>query len=175
MSVISRGLNNGSTRDDDGCQAVNSATPSTQALCLEAFVRRYPPDVVPGLWNDKLDQLVESGQLVAAYDVLEDLSKRDDGIHAWAKDREQMFVDIDQYETQLKQIMAQFPRLVDTRTGKSGSDPMVIALAYARTLTVVSEESVGSERSPRIPFVCRRLNVRHINLLTLIREQAWTF
>lgn len=68
----------------------------TSAL-LEGFVRRYPPDVVPSLWNEKFDRLIESGHLVAACDVLEDLGKRDDDIYAWAKEREQMFVDIDKF------------------------------------------------------------------------------
>lgn len=146
----------------------------TSAL-LEAYVRRYPPDVVPGLWNDKFDQLIEAGSLVAAYDVLEDLSKRDDGIYKWAKEREQMFVDLDQFQPELKQIMADYPRLVDTKTGKSGSDPMVIALAHAQDLTVVSQEGVGSKTSPKIPYVCNDLDIRHIDVLALIREQKWKF
>ena len=145
----------------------------TSAL-LGGFVRHYPPDVWPSLWETKLVELVETGQLTAAYEVLEDLRKRDDDMYAWAKKHESMFIDLDQYEPQLRQIMAEFPRLVDTRTGKSGSDPMVIALAYAKGLTVVSEEGVGSERSPRIPYVCNRLVIRHLNLLDFIREQRWT-
>lgn len=146
----------------------------TSAL-LEAYVRRYPPDVVPGLWNDKFDQLIDAGSLVAAYDVLEELSKRDDGIYAWAKEREKMFIELDQYEPELKQIMADYPRLVDTKTGKSGGDPMVIALAHAQDLTVVSQEGVGSKKSPKIPYVCNDLDIRHIDVLGLIREQKWTF
>jgi len=146
----------------------------TSAL-LEAYVRRYPPDVIPGLWDDKFDQLIEAGLLVAAYDVLEDLSKRDDGIYQWAKQREQMFIDLDQYEPQLKQIMAEYPRLVDTKTGKSGSDPMVIALAHAQDLTVVSQEGIGSKNSPKIPYVCNELDIRHVDVLALIREQKWKF
>ena len=146
----------------------------TSAL-LEAYARRYPPDVVPRLWDEKFDVLIDEGILVAAFDVLEDLAKRDDGIHAWAKEREKMFVDLDQYEPELKQIMAKHPRLVDTRTGKSGSDPMVIALALSRDLTVVSQEGIGSQNRPRIPYVCNDLDIRHIDLLALIREQKWTF
>ena len=146
----------------------------TSAL-LEGFVRRYPPDVVPGLWDEKLVQLIQSARLVAAYDVLEDLGKRDDDIYAWAKAHDEMFVDIDQYEAELTQIMAEYPRLVDTKKGKSGSDPMVIALAASQGLTVVSEEIGGSQKSPKIQYVCNQMDLRHINLLTLIREQGWTF
>lgn len=146
----------------------------TSAL-LEGYVRRYPPDVVPRLWDEKLDQLIDAGRLIAAFDVLEELGKRDDEVHAWAKARERMFIEIDQYEIKLKRIMREYPRLVDTKKGKSGSDPMVIALAWTQGLTVVSEEKGGSEKSPRIPWVCNQLKLRHINLLELIREQNWQF
>lgn len=146
----------------------------TSAL-LDGYVRHYPPDIVPGLWNDKFDQLIESGHLFAAYDVLEDLEKKDDGAYKWAKKREKMFLEIHEYESELKTVMTEYPRLVDTRTGKSGSDPMVVALAMSKNLTVVSGEGVGSAKSPRIPFVCDQMDIRHINLLTLIRDQSWTF
>lgn len=85
-----------------------------------------------------------------------------------------MFIDLDQYEPELKKVMADYPRLVDTKTGKSGSDPMVIALASARRLTVISEEGMGGANNPKIPYVCSQLGVRHINLLAFIREQQWT-
>ncbi len=145
----------------------------TSAL-LEAFVRRYPPDIWPALWVEKLDNLIDTDRLFAAYEVLEDLSKRDDDIFTWAKKRKAMFIDLDQYEPQLIRIMEDYPRLVDAKTGRSGSDPMVIALASARTLTVVSEEGMGGASSPKIPYVCNQLGIRHINLLAFIREQRWT-
>lgn len=145
----------------------------TSAL-LEAYVRRYPPDVWPSLWDNKFDELINAGRFIAAFEVLEDLRRRDDDILAWAKERIGMFKDLDHYEPQLKEIMANYPRLVNTRTGKSGSDPMVIALALARGLTVVSEEGMGSENNPKIPYVCNQLEIRHINLLDFIREQQWT-
>ncbi len=144
----------------------------TSAL-LEAFVRRYPPDIWPALWDEKLDELIDTGRLVAAYEVLEDLSKRDDDIHEWAKIRTKMFIDLDQYEPQLIKVMSDYPRLVDTKTGKSGSDPMVIALASAQRLTVVSEEGMGSANSPKIPYVCNQIGIRHVNFLAFIREQQW--
>jgi hypothetical protein len=73
--------------------------------------------------------------------------------------------------------MNDFPRLVDTRRGKSGADPMVIALAASREpkLTVVTEEGHGSAKSPKIPFVCASLGIRCINMLRLIRDQGWAF
>ncbi len=71
--------------------------------------------------------------------------------------------------------MKKYPRLVDTKKNKSGSDPMVIALAMAQGLTVVSEENGGSAKSPAMQCVCNELDIRYINFLTLVREQKWVF
>ena len=40
---------------------------------VHAYQRSYPPDVLPALWDEKLDELIEAGQLVSPYDVLEEL------------------------------------------------------------------------------------------------------
>ncbi len=88
-----------------------------------------------------------------------------------------MFVEIDNYQDELAGIMVDFPRLVDTKKGKSGADPMVIALAMSRNprLTVVTEEGFGSAMSPKIPFVCSERDLRCINVLQLLRDQRWKF
>ncbi len=88
-----------------------------------------------------------------------------------------MFREIDAYEAQIKYVMGKYPRLVDTVKGKSGADPMVIALALSRNpgLTVITEENGGSVAKPKIPFVCNEENLRNINVLQLIRDQKWTF
>ena len=88
-----------------------------------------------------------------------------------------MFIEIDQFEDELSKIMAEYPRLVDTKKGKSGADPMVIALALSKKskLTVITEEGFGSPKSPRIPFVCSERDLRCINVLQLLRDQSWIF
>ena len=88
-----------------------------------------------------------------------------------------MFIEIDDYQDELASIMDEFPRLVDTKKGKSGADPMVIALAMSKIqrCTVVTEEGFGSEKSPKIPFVCAQRDLRCINILQLFRDQAWKF
>ena len=148
----------------------------TSAL-VHAYQRSYPPDILPDLWDKRLDELIESGQLFAAYDVLEELERKHDDLFAWAKDRPALFVELDQYEAELSSIMAEFPRLVDTKKGKSGADPMVISLALSHNprLVVVTEEAFGSERSPRIPDVCGKRDLRCINMLQFIRDQEWKF
>ncbi len=144
---------------------------------VHAYQRSYPPDIFPGLWEERLDELIGTGQLVSPFDVLEELERKHDELYDWAKARPDMFFEIDHYEGELTRIMADYPRLVDTKKGKSGADPMVIALALSKnpTYTVITEEGFGSEKSPRIPYVCDQYNLRHINVLQLLRDQRWTF
>ncbi len=144
---------------------------------VHAYQRSYPPDVLPSLWNKRFDELIDAGQLIAPFDVLEELKQKHDDLYEWAKLRLDMFLEIDGYQDELAGIMRDFPRLVDTRKGKSGADPMVIALALSKnpSLTVITEESFGSEKSPRIPFVCAQRDLRPINILRLFRDQAWKF
>jgi hypothetical protein len=144
---------------------------------IHAYQRSYPPDILPALWEEKFDLLIAHSRLISPVDVLEELRQKHDALYEWASVRESMFFDLDHFENQLKDVMASFPRLVDTKKGKSGADPMVISLALSRTppWTVVTEESFGTETSPRIPFVCDQRKLRCINMLQLLRDQHWSF
>jgi len=144
---------------------------------VHAYQRSYPPDILPLLWDEKLDSLIVTGQLVSPFDVLEELKQKHDKLYEWAKARHEMFIEIDDYQDELSEIMADFPRLVDTKKGKSGADPMLIALAQSRNpgYAVITEESFGSEKSPRIPDVCQDRGIRCVNVLQLLRDQSWTF
>lgn len=142
---------------------------------LEAYTRAYVPKVFPTLWHNNFEGLVQSKRLLAPVDVLEDLSVRDDDAHEWAKERKSMFIEIFEYESELRKIMRDYPRLVDSRTGRSGSDPMVIALAFARGYTVVSHENRRNLKSPKIPDVCDDLGITHIKLIDLFEQEGWRF
>ena len=144
---------------------------------VHAYQRSYPPDILPDLWDKRFDELIGTGRLVSPFDVLEELKQKHDDLYEWAKARSEMFIEIDGYQDELGDIMLQFPRLVDTKKGKSGADPMVIALAISKNPrpTIVTEEGFGSGKSPRIPFVCAQADLRCINVLQLLRDQAWKF
>ncbi len=148
----------------------------TSAL-IHGWVRAYPPRTFPRVWQ-RLDELVTSGLLKASIEVLNELEKQDDDLHAWCKERPAMFVDVDDaIQGAMQHIMGTYPKLVDTSKGKSGADPFVIALAMTRNplLTIVTEEHGGSAGKPKIPFVCRQERLRSISLLELIEEQNWRF
>lgn len=145
---------------------------------LHAANRAYPPRRFPRLWRE-IEALVDEGRLIISIEVYRELERKDDEVFAWCKERRDVFCrEIDgDVQAHVIRLMRAYPRLVDTRKGKSGGDPFVIAQALAANphLVIVTEEKGGSETSPKIPFVCANEGLRCIDILTLIDEEDWTF
>ena len=160
---------------------VSSTTPLysiDSSSLIHAYRRAYPPTAFPSLWSERFPGLIADKKLVASKEVLLELKRKDDELTLWCRQYQDMFIEIDVgQQDQMVQIMGRYPRLVDTKKGKSGADPFVISLAltYSPPLTVVTEEGLGSEQNPRIPDVCRREGIRCSNVLDLIVEQGWQF
>ena len=143
---------------------------------LDGWRRYYPRDVFPGLWI-QLEELIRTGDLRASEEVRYELEKRDDDALVWAMERDGFFVPIDD-DTQdaTSAILVDHPRLIDTRRGRSGADPFVIALAQVRGCAVVTgEKATGNLNRPKIPDVCRAIEVEVLSLLDLIRLEGWVF
>jgi hypothetical protein len=146
----------------------------TSAL-LDGWVRYYPRDVFPDVWTG-FEELIDLGDLRATDEVLVELSRRDDEVHAWAKERkDQLFVPIDAaIQEKVTEILTDHERLLRARG--SGADPFVIALAMNEKATVVTaERKSGSLGKPKIPDVCEVLAVPCIDLLGLFRQLGWRF
>ena len=143
---------------------------------LDAYLRHYPQEAFPGLWRH-LEALVRSGDLRASEEVMYELEKKDDDALAWARVQDDFFVQMDDdIQSAVSGILRDYPRLIDTRRGRSGADPFVIALAKARGCAVVTGEGVsGSLDRPKIPDVCEAIGVESIRLLDLIRREGWVF
>ncbi len=147
----------------------------TSAL-LDGWVRYYPPDVFPSLW-DKIDELVSSGILLASEEVLFELEKRDDEIFNWAKNKTDLFIPIDEnIQKIVSDILAKFPKLIDQRKNRSGADPFIIALAIQNNCYVISGEGFSKKLDrPKIPDVCQQLKVGCLNMLQMFRNEGWIF
>ena len=145
---------------------------------LHAWRRAYPPKRFPAVWG-ALEALIDEGRMVASIEVFNELAKKDDDACIWAKaHKEAFFHEIDDdVQNAVVYIMATYPKLVDTSTGKSGGDPFVLALALANhpKFIVVTEEQGGSAKSPKIPSVCGAEGMPCISLLDLIEQEDWTF
>jgi hypothetical protein len=148
----------------------------TSAL-VHGWVRAYPITVpmFRPVW-DKLDELIENGRLRASAEVLTEIKKKDDDLAAWCEKHPALFVEIEDgpIQEQVANLLAKYPRLVDTRRGRDGADPFVIAYAMSCNpiRTVITQEQGGTLEKPKIPVVCDAEDVRCINLLQLLTEQS---
>lgn len=147
----------------------------TSAL-LDGWTRYYPPDVFPGIWR-RIDDLVDDSRLIAPEEVRVELARKDDDVYAWAGERDDLFVPVDEpIQIELVGILESFPRLVNTQRNRSMADPWVVALARVRKTTVLTGEvRSGKLERPRIPDVCDQLDIPCLNFLELLRREEWTF
>ena len=142
---------------------------------MHGWCRVYRPKNFGFIW-DRIEALATQGRLKASIEVLHEISKKDDDLYKWCKDRQEaLFVEVDEdCQLHLGRIMAAYPRLVDTVKGRSGGDPFVIALASSNghSCAVVTEEHPGKMR---IPDVCRTEGIPCIGLADLIEREDWRF
>jgi hypothetical protein len=142
---------------------------------IHGWHRIYRPKNFGFVW-DRLGVLIEDGRFKASIEVYNDLAKKDDELFKWCNERkDKLVVDIDAAtQAHLTRIMAAYPRLVDTVSGRSGSDPFVIALAASAkpVMTVVTEEHSGKVR---IPDVCNAEKIDFCGLADLIERENWQF
>lgn len=143
---------------------------------LDGWTRHYPPDIFPALWG-KFEALINDGVLRATEEVFFELERKDDGVFNWVKNRPQMFIPInEEIQVAVNNIMTSYEGLVDERRNRSIADPFVIALAQIHSCKVVTGEIFSNNLSrPRIPNVCRDLDIPSINFLQLVREERWVF
>lgn len=107
---------------------------------LDGWVRYYPPDIFPALWNN-LDGLISDGRLLATEEVLVELKKKDDEVYNWFHQRKKMFLPLDEkVQLAATDILSKYERLVDTSKNRSTCDPFVIAVAQVLNCPVVTGE-----------------------------------
>lgn len=143
---------------------------------LDGWVRYYPRDVFPTLWRN-LETMVAEGRLVAPDEVLRELSKHDDDVHAWAQKQVGLFCPLeDEIQVATAEILEAFPRLVNNERNRSVADPFVIAVAKIRNWSVVTgEKRKGNLTKPKIPDVCDAYGIKWLSLLDLMKSEGWRF
>lgn len=133
----------------------------------------YPIDVFPTAW-EKLSSLSESGTLISAEDVLEELKAFDDEILKWAQDQSNFFYPLDGHVQKLAtRILTEHPGLLDLKKNKSSGDPFIVATAmYTGCILVTEEKFSNSPTRPKIPNVCKALGIECINLVEMFRRES---
>lgn len=137
----------------------------------------YAPEVFPQFWN-KMDEGVSSGLIFSSKMVLEEVSKQDDDVFAWAKARDDMFHKLDQLTLNTAaEITRNFPKLINTSQEKDMADPFLIALAKVKDAVLVTQETPlrNSPKRMKIPDVCEAMSVQCINILGMVKALGWRF
>jgi len=85
-----------------------------------------------------------------------------------------MFAEVTQEQIRLvKDILRNFPNLIDVNSEIEEADPFVIALAITDRCTVVTQE--GRKNIHSIPNVCDHYGVDCVSLFEFFREQKWEY
>lgn len=144
-----------------------------------AFNERYPIENFPGFWR-KMEELIRSDRLIMP-EVAFDKALKDERVKEWVTDnqlRPYLRRPIDEpIQSKVGEILEEFPRLLDDRTGKSGDDPWVIALAMVshNGIVLTEEKPTGVKHRPKIPDVCAHFDLECIQLVELVQRENWVF
>jgi hypothetical protein len=135
-----------------------------------------PPQTFVSLWAN-IESMIAAGDIRCVDEVRNELARRDDAIHHWAKSQPELFVPLTaDIQVAAREVLTAHRRLVGVGGGRNTADPFVIALARARNGVVVTEETrSGTISKPRIPDVCDAMGVPWLNLVRFVQEQGWTF
>jgi hypothetical protein len=141
---------------------------------LDAWARHYPLNIFPTLWA-YMEKAAKDGVIKVSEEVVEELSRKDDGACDWIKAQPEMIIPTDEdVQKEITSILKIHPRLVNVSKNRSGGDPFVIAVARLRGYSVITGEVLtGNATKPRIPDVCVALNVPYLDILEFIRRQSW--
>jgi hypothetical protein len=141
---------------------------------IAAWQERYPIEHFPNFWK-RIDGLIDEERLFSPVEVLHEIKKRSDELHAWLKNRKHMFHELsDEVQVEASQVLGQFPRLVGERKLRTSADPFVIALAKVEGWQIVTDEKpTTSLTRPNIPDVCKELGMTTINILQVIKLEKW--
>jgi Domain of unknown function (DUF4411) len=125
-----------------------------------------------------MEGVIAAGKICVPEEVLNEVKKKEDGLHAFLKEhKEQLVVPLDEeIMAGTKEVLAEFPRFAGEMRGRNKADPFVIATARAKEIVVVTEEGArGNKNRPKIPLACQHFNIECMNVLDYIEQQGWTF
>ena len=158
--------------------------PGFRQYCLDtsAYIRlhaEFPKAVYVDLWP-RIEWLVKEHRFVSPLEVKRELERNEgDKCCEWVKGRWDKLSDDDDAAT--VHTANTTPRIQDMiRNGSRSSstrpwaDPLVVALAYRKSISVVTFESVTGGKN-KIPRVCTDLRVECLTLTDLFCKEGWTF
>lgn len=143
---------------------------------INPWSKSYPIANFPTFW-EKLDDMINAGDLIAPMEVFIEIEKQEDELYKWVKARKQLFKEVNnEVEVAMKdKVLSKFPNMINPQNTRESADPWVIAQAIVEGAIVVSEEEKSKKKRPKIPDVCKGLNVARIRIIDLITAKNWIF
>ncbi len=149
--------------------------------------RYYPGKILPDLWKYIEESLnsksIRSHEFV--YDEIVPRTGAKDDLAKLISRYKSDFSAISKRQAQLvPEILHLFPRLIDPMSKKNEADPWLVAMVVEAMegIGLFGKESdyilvsAESEKSPiKLPAVCKRYNVRHMNLFEFFEDNGWKF
>ncbi len=123
-----------------------------------------------------MDELIAEGRCKICEEVRTEAEDDTEGLYEWIKQRPNLVVDFDrEQELAVKEVMAKYPRLVHLKKNTGWADGFIVALSKCRGYTVVTQEGLGANESPKIPLVCRDYDISCLKLVDMIEQEEWEF
>lgn len=140
----------------------------------------YPPTTFPGVWA-LIEDSIARDRVISPREVYNELTRKDDDVAAWAKERLAGFVE--PTEEVMRAAGTIFENELPDSGNRDAADPWVIAEARIRGLSVVTYEGrtfsgvPTSERrwASSMPGICKRLGVGCFTLPEALGQLGGTF
>lgn len=152
-------------------------------IFIEAKNRYYGFDFCPAFW-DFLDKEISKTTIFSIKEVYTELSKGDDDLALWIKDRKDtsFFIPVDDEETQ-KEFMkiAQYVQSnfsqEEVNKFLSVADPWLIAKAKVLGATIVTHEVLApiNTKKVKIPNICAYFGINYSNPFNMLRDLGAEF
>jgi len=151
----------------------------TSSFLEGAVGRPYQMNIFSTLW-DKIDTLAKENRIIAPFQVLKELERKQDEVYHWAKEREYIFQFSERREQRvISKIVTEFPQFPPEYSSDGvWADADVIALAHTKNALVVSQEDKvisNDSTKVKIPNVCEFFDIECIKLMDLIVKEGWKF
>ncbi|MBN8786214.1 MAG: DUF4411 family protein [Terrimonas sp.] len=146
----------------------------------------YPFDIAPSFWGF-MEQHFIDGDFIITNKVVDEIKKGKDELASWIQSHlssKELDCHADaSIMTHYASIMswgnnhAQYNSLAKQEFSDfENADPFIVATALEKSAVVVSQEvsAPNSQKSIKIPDVCKQFNVSHIGTFTLLRRFGFT-
>ena len=139
----------------------------------------YPMENFPSLW-DKIEELIRSDRLKMS-ELVFDEAMGGKVLRDWCnKKKLKPFLLSrvnDSVENAFQTVRSKHPKLMNVEAGTSLADPWVIALAiqYSKGVVVTEEQPAGNLSNPKIPDVCKDLDIECVNIAGFVTKENWRF